>query len=129
MEFSWEEKEFIKSYGSEIAEIMLYAGDSHISPRDDAPKIVDVFTNTEEGRCLEVGIARPRALLVLYPYKGKEILCIGGVLPFYEFTSKDRLNDREWKKMLDSKNRPSVPSWLKPLVGSKGITKPEMKGY
>ena len=40
---------------------------------------------SRDGKVLEVGVARPRALYVLYPIKGKEILCRGVVLPYYEF--------------------------------------------
>ncbi len=113
--------EFIRSYGVRIAGIMLYSGNSYLTPRDNAPRIVDVFNNHQKGKYLEVGISRSRALYVLYPYKGKEIFCQGAVLPYYEFTASRRLNDKEWKTMLDSKDRPALPSWILPIVSSGGI--------
>jgi len=71
-----EENHFLKRYGKEIAGIMLYGGNAWLEPRDDAPVIADVYTNPfvkHEKPYLKVGIARPRALYVLYPYKGGEV--------------------------------------------------------
>ncbi len=124
VDFSPEEREFLEDYGKQIAEIMLYKGESYTTPLDDSPKIVDVLYSPARKEYLEVGTCRPRALLVLYPYKGKEILCKGAILPFYEFQSRERLNDDEWKKILDSDKRPPVPQWMKPILGSEGIKRP-----
>ena len=117
--------EFIRSYGVRIAGIMLYSGNSYLTPKDNAPGIVDVFSNHKKGKYLEVGISRSRALYVLYPYQGKEIFCQGAVMPYYEFTGSVRLNDKEWKTLLDSKDRPAIPSWILPIVSSGGIGKPD----
>lgn len=119
--------EFIRSYGVRIAGIMLYSGNSYLTPRDDAPRIVDVFSNPRKGKYLEAGISRSRALFVLYPYHGKEIFCQGAVMPYYEFAGSIRLDDKEWKALLDSKDRPAIPSWIVPIVSSGGIGKPEGK--
>lgn len=120
--------EFIRDYGVRIARVMLYGGNSYLTPRDDAPRIVDVFNNHRKGKYLEVGISRSRALFVLYPYKGKEIFCQGAVMPYYEFTVTQRMNDKEWKTMLDGKDRPTLPSWILPIVSSGGIGDPGIKG-
>lgn len=125
-EFSYKDIEFLENYGETIAGIMLYGGNSFYIPHDDSPRIIDVLYLTEERKYLEAGTCRPRALLVLYPYKGKEILCKGAILPFYEFQSKERLNDNEWKNLLDSDKRPPIPQWMKPVLGSEGIKKPKM---
>ena len=53
---------------------MFYDGNSYVSPNDDAPRVVDVFSNPNTGKVLEAGVARPRALYVLYPLKGSESL-------------------------------------------------------
>ncbi|MFW6157739.1 MAG: DUF3160 domain-containing protein, partial [Planctomycetota bacterium] len=90
------DKAFIKGYGEAIAGIMLYGGNAYLTPKDDAPRIVDVFSNPEAGRVLEVGVGRPRALYVLYPVKGGDILCQGAVMPYYEFQNSARLADMEW---------------------------------
>ena len=66
-----------------------------------------------QNRHLEVGIARPMAIYVLYPWHGKLVLCKGAVMPYYEFANNTRLTDAEWKVILDSEQRPDVPEWIK----------------
>ncbi len=79
------------------------------------PHAVDVYSNLEAGGYFHIGIARPREFLVLYPYQGREILCRGAVMPYYEFISTTRMTDAEWQKRLDSDERPENPDWLKPI--------------
>jgi hypothetical protein len=127
IELNESETDFIRYYGASIAEIMFYDGNSYEDPNDDAPRIVDVFSNSEKGGYLHVGISRPRKIYVLYPWKGKDILCVGAVLPYYEFVNNTRLTDSEWKKKLDSNSRPSILKWQEPIVRGKKLTKPDLK--
>jgi len=121
--FDKDEERFILGYGAEIAGIMFYGGNSWLTPHDDAPRIVDVYANPMTGKVLEVGIGRPRAIYVLYPYKGGEVLCRGAVMPYYEFPSGERLTDEQWKTLLDSKDSPDVPDWVRAIIGP-GMIKP-----
>jgi hypothetical protein len=121
--FTPAEDEFLKEYGTALAGIMLYGGNSYLTPRDDAPRVVDVFHNPNIGKYLEVGIGRPRALYVLYPVKGREVLAKGACLPYFEFHSSTRLTDAEWQSLLDSEKRPAAPEWVKPIMG-KGEVRP-----
>jgi hypothetical protein len=100
---------------------MLYAGNAYLTPRDDAPRVVDVHYNPNVARHLHVGVARPRALYVLYPLDKGEVLCRGAVMPYYEFEHGERLTDADWKSLLDSDNRPETPSWTGPIIGTEGI--------
>lgn len=118
---------FIADYGKNLAELCFYHGNSYLNPRDDAPKLADVFSNINEGQHLHVGIARPRKMYVLYPWQGKDVLCEGAVLPYYEFAHPTRLNDAEWKGMLDSRKRPPVPGWFQPVVDGGKLGKPEFE--
>jgi hypothetical protein len=113
--FSKAENYFIADFGQRLASIMLYGGDSYRYPKDSVPQAVDVHTNPEVGGYFQVGIARPRELLVLYPYKDSEILCRGAVIPYKELISQRRLTDAQWQKRLDSDERPETPDWLKPI--------------
>ena len=121
------EAAFIKSYGNTIAGIMLYGGNSYLTPRDDAPRVVDVHANPQEGGYLHVGIARSRKMYVLYPWKGKTVLCEGAIVPYYEFVTTTRLTDESWREKLDSKSRPSIPKWMSPTVSGGDLTKPSLK--
>jgi hypothetical protein len=86
-----------------------------------------VFSNPNTGEVLEVGVARPRALFVLYPVKGKEVLCLGAVVPYYEFAHGDRLTDAQWKSLLDSPGRPKTPDWSRSIITPDGLSAPKRK--
>ncbi len=116
-----DETAFIRSYGKIIATIMLYSGNSYNSPRDDSPRIVDICSDPQTGTYLHVGIARPRKLYVLYPWKGETVLCEGAVMPYIEFVAAERLTDDSWKERLDSGNMPLVPKWLSPVISEGGL--------
>ena len=53
---------------------------------------------------------------MLYPYEGREVLCTGSVMSYYEYWERDRLTDDEWKAKLDSPAAPPPPDWLAPFV-------------
>jgi hypothetical protein len=112
--FAGEENTFLAHYGETLGWLMFYDGNSYQSPRDDAPRVVDVFAGA--GKFLEVGIAQPRALYVLYPWQGKEVLCRGAVLPYHEFLHDKRLTDEAWRDLLKTSSRPGQPAWAKPLT-------------
>jgi hypothetical protein len=109
-----EETDFITAYGKIMAGVMGYAGNSWLTPLDDAPRWVEVYANPNTDTSLAVGIGRPRLIHVLYPWNGTEILCQGAVMTYYEYPSKQRLTDGEWLQLLDSKNAPPIPDWLVP---------------
>ena len=105
---------------------MLYGGNSYEGPNDDAPRVVDVFTNPQLLKVFEVGIARPRAMYVVYPFNGRDYLCRGAVLPYHEFAHATRLTDDEWRAMLDSDHRPALPEWVKPIYSEAGRQEPRL---
>lgn len=113
------ENSFIKDYASSLAGIMFYGGNSFISPRDDAPRVADVFTDGENHEYLHVGIARPQQIYVLYPWKGSIILCEGAISPYYEFVSHSRLTDETWRAILDTDQRPGLPEWMAFIVSER----------
>lgn len=109
-----EEAEWLLTFGAELSSF----SDCHFtSPRDNVPKAVRVFTNPELGKALTVGIGRPRFLYVLHPWKGKEVLCRGAVLPYLERHEMKTLTDDEWRSSLhDTQNPPIQPDWIVPLM-------------
>jgi hypothetical protein len=127
VDLSKSENSFVEAYGSKLAGIMLYGGNSYLTPRDDAPRAVDVYSNPRAGGYLHVGIARPRKLYVLYPWKGKTLLCEGAVMPYSEFVAEARLTDQSWKERLDSEKRPPVPRWMKPIVSDGDLGVPVLR--
>jgi hypothetical protein len=121
------DQDFIADYGKTLADLCFYEGNSYFNPRDDAPKLIDVYSSINAGKYLHVGIARPRKMYVLYPWQGAAVLCEGAVLPYYEFAHSTRMDDTEWKTLLDSSKRPSVPEWVQPIVEGGNLDAPEFK--
>jgi hypothetical protein len=121
--FDQEDNRFILEYGETLAPLMFHIGHASEAPRDDVPKVIDVVYSPNVGEYLEVGIGRPRIMYVLYPTDDGEVLCRGAILPYYEFQSDKRLNDAEWKTMLDSADAPDPPGWLSSLVPPTSIQK------
>jgi len=117
-EADWDkdEAELLKDYGSRLKEIMGCFTNVPGMEQDDAPRWTTVYQDMTSNRNLAVAIGRPRALYVLYPWKGKPVLCRGAVMTYYEYLSVGRLTDLEWKELLDSPAAPVQPEWLQPLV-------------
>ena len=111
-----QEDRFTGLYGTRLAFIMGYYGNSWLEPRDDAPRWATVAGDPNTDRLLAVGVGRPRLLHVLYPWQGGEILCTGSVMSYYEYAGKERLTDEQWKARLDSKDAPPPPAWLAPYL-------------
>ena len=113
------ERDIIISFGDTLAECMGFFGDSkHMwPPPDTAPRWVEVAHDTLNDQSLAAATGRARALYVLYPWRGRELLCTGAVLSYYEeWAPTTRLTDDEWKQKLDSANPPPPPAWLAPIL-------------
>ncbi|WP_338285425.1 DUF3160 domain-containing protein [Luteolibacter sp. LG18] len=82
---------------------------------DEAPRVAVGYSRPGVGVLL-VGTGRPQQILVRYPWKGKELVCHGAVLPFRSMQSDRVLSDQEWKELLDSPQAPKPPEWLKPIL-------------
>ncbi|MBK9992345.1 MAG: DUF3160 domain-containing protein [Verrucomicrobia bacterium] len=117
-----EEEYFLRGYGSRLASVMGYFGNSWLSPKDDAPRWVEVSQeiDAQHNVSLAVAIGRPRFFYVLYPWNGMQVLCTGSVLQYYEYDSAQRLTDVEWKNLLDSAAAPRLPSWLGSQMSAPG---------
>jgi hypothetical protein len=115
-DFDRDDEGFIYGYGKKLSSIMLYEGHAYLNPEDDAPKIVTGGYNHVLTKYFLVGMGRPREFFVMYPKDGKEIICRGAVLPYYEFPHSTPLTDVQWKDMLDSKKKPMVPDYMQPLI-------------
>lgn len=60
---------FIKEYGNKIAGIMLHGGNSYLTPKDDSPRVVDVYANPQRGKCTSFTLGKARR------YCAKEPCC------------------------------------------------------
>ncbi len=120
------EEDFMVNYGETLGSILFYDGTSYHKPRDDAPLATSVFNHTG-GQFVIAGTGRPREIRVLYPWKGKEILCRGAIIPFHSELSDTHLTDKEWRARLDTAKPPSSPDWLRPILSPDAPAKPPKK--
>ncbi|MBW1821398.1 MAG: DUF3160 domain-containing protein [Deltaproteobacteria bacterium] len=116
VKFSKKDNYFLTDFGEKLAAVMLCDGYGYHGSNGETPHIVPVYFRPEKDTRLYSGTGRPWSMYVLYPYKGKEILCIGGVIPYYEFVSPIGLTDEQWKMRFDGDERPESPVWFKPII-------------
>lgn len=112
--FSGDDEGLLLRIGPELGGLEFYDGNAWLTPMDNAPRIAEIYHNTQAGQRLHIATGRPATVYLLYPWKGKQILCRGGVMTYYEIKSPKPLDDREWKEMLDFDSPPERPSWALP---------------
>ena len=121
--FDASDRALIVGYGERLASVMFYGGNLWLTPRDDAPRVVDVASDPRTGRVLLVGTGRPRALYVLYPSGDREILCRGAAMPYHELAGDARLTDAAWRERLATA-QPEPPAWLRPILSEQAVRPP-----
>ena len=114
----WDEADnrFIIHYGRNLATVMGYMSDNCHGPDDNAPRIITTQSDPLTGNHQQVGITHPVSLYVLYPWKGKKILCQGIILPYRVVSAPERLTDETWREQLKDGKAAPCEDWLKPLV-------------
>ncbi len=110
------DNQFYYDFGSTLASFMGYDCNEFGNVHDDAPRIADIYSDPQTAQVMEVGIGRPLLIYLLYPYGGKLILTHGAVLPYYEFSSGDRLTDQSWADLLETPAAPAPPDWLRDVT-------------
>jgi len=117
IELTEAERYILIAYGYTVAKAMGYLAAAGDEPRDDAPRWAEVAHDPNNDQSLGVATGRARAFFVLYPWHGRELLCTGAVLSYYEeWAPAKRLTDEEWKQKLDSASAPPPPAWLAPIL-------------
>ncbi len=115
---AWSEadKKVLTGYGAKLGKLMFYEGNSYLSPKDDAPRIVSYSTLGSEAstRIFHAAVGRPRLLFIRYPDPaGRPVLCQGAVYSFRKFEAQETPQTREWK---DTENKRAWPDWTRPIV-------------
>ncbi len=116
VDFSKRDNYFLADFGEKLASVMLCDGYGYHGSNNEAPHLVPVYFNPEKSTYFYSGTGRPRLMYVLYPYKGKEILCMGAVSPYYEFVSPVGWTDEYWKNRFNADEPPESPIWLKTIT-------------
>jgi hypothetical protein len=116
VDWSQEDAKVFRTYAAELGFVMGYEGASSANPRDNAPRWTTVARDRGSDRYFAIAVGRPRALYVLYPWHGAQVLCRGAVMSYYEYEAPRRLTDAEWKEQLDSAHPIQQPDWIQPLL-------------
>lgn len=123
--WSKEDKELLTGYGTKLGELMFYDGNSYLSPKDDAPKLVRYATlGSDEGtRIFHAAVGRPRLLLIRYPDRsGRLVLCQGAIYSFRKFEAEQTPGNREWR---DMERTQAWPEWAQPIFAPSSQRKPD----
>jgi len=99
---------WIRTIPGQIARLVVPPDASYESYTEDTDAmkgavIADVFTNSEIGKVLEVGIGIPYRLYVaLNDSQGKKRIAVGYTFSYYEFPQdqNSRMNNEEWRKLV-----------------------------
>ncbi len=117
------DKELLTGYGIRLGRLMFYEGNSYLSPKDDASKLVRYATlGSEDGtRIFHAGVGRPRLLFIRYPDpSGNSVLCQGAVYSFRKFEAPATPSGREWR---DAESKQVWPEWMQPILASPVVSK------
>jgi len=123
-----DEYELIRSYGTYLEKFWLYTkhkdptvGESFGSQNNSAAIIADVATDAQSMDILEVATGEPSVVYAIAPVAGELKIVSGAMFSFYQFVSKERLTDSEWRQMMgwewnenglaDRSNKQDHPSW------------------
>ncbi len=85
---------------------LLYQG----SPADWVPTIADVHTDPNSG-VLEEGTGDVDFLVVAVDNQGDRAVYVGPVYSYYEFTSRQRLTDEDWRQRIRAGQAGAHPVW------------------
>ena len=99
--------------------------DLALSNPDPMPKIVDVAGGGEVPFLLS-GVGRPMEWDHIVPFFGRKQIVKGGIYSYYEFTSADLMNDKEWLQKLPSQ---AHPSWISPYISKIKLSQPAKAPY
>jgi hypothetical protein len=82
---------------------------------ESEPIVVDVHTDAEHGKVLEVGTGHPELLVVVVD-QGDDVAVYGGpVSSFYAFERPvtERMTDQQWSKAIQDHALPSRPAFAR----------------
>ena len=89
---------------------------------DPMPVVADVHTDFIYDMILEEAVGYPYAIYVVCNIEGQPVLTKGAGFSYYEFTrpiSEGRLNDEEWREILNQKPHPEPPEWSQHFASGK----------
>ncbi len=118
LELSNEENEKIL-YVARVAEHLflifnsLSNKDYALSNPDPMPKITDVSGDGINSPYLMAAVGNSMEWNHIVPFYGRHQLVKGAIYSYYEFESRQLVNDKEWREQV---NKQEIPFWIKPFT-------------
>jgi hypothetical protein len=91
-------------------------------PDQSIANVTDIYTrnvsNCEKSGVMHVATGNADHIYVVTEMKGFLYLTRGAIFSYYEFVQPlgIRLSDKNWQKMIEDKNTPSIPVWMEPII-------------
>jgi len=106
-----DEAQWMSGYGVALAAL---------SPRDNFANVSRIYDIPGEQYVFYVGVARPQALYVILPLKGRLQLYRGAVLSYREFVGYKNvnLNDEGWQRIIRAGKTPAAPAFTASFLRS-----------
>ena len=112
---SKEDAGLIKDYGITLARFHFYGGNSYLTPRDDFPQVVPIFSSPfgTRNELLYAGLPRPEAVYVIIQVGDRPVLHRGAVLSYREFRRpiNEPLDDDSWTQEVWEGRVPPPPKF------------------
>ncbi|MHC4405593.1 MAG: DUF3160 domain-containing protein, partial [Planctomycetota bacterium] len=112
---SEEDVKLIEDYGKTLARFHFYRGNSYLTPRDDFPQVVPIFSSPFGNRneLLYAGLPRPEAVYVVIQVGDQPVLHRGAVLSYREFRRPidEPLDDDSWAQEVLASRIPPPPKF------------------
>ena len=120
---SEEQNAWIRTIPNKLSYLFVKGSDYSDGEQYKMACIADVFTNVEQGLCLEVGVGTPYKLYVpLNDSQGGKRIAIGYIPSYYEFyhSMNDRMTDEQWKAIVYSPDEHDIseyePFWINSCI-------------
>jgi hypothetical protein len=125
-EVTVEEYKQLHYVGGTIEYILLgLLENDHLPERERSMALIaDVYVYNGEN--LNVAVGHADDIYVIVPFDGEYYITRGAIFSYYEFTGKI-FNDEEWKGMIERKEIPDRPKWIKPLINNVTPLKGQMQ--
>jgi hypothetical protein len=106
-ELTAKERDWISSYGFEVAEL----GGGGMN--EEMAVLVDAFRTHKY--CLQISVGPPGEILVVVPVEGDNLMMRGAIYSTYERQQerKEKLTDAAWRVLLDTPSLPNLPLWTR----------------
>lgn len=118
-----DDAQWIQNYGTTLAALHFYYGNSYEVPEDNFPIVTRVYSNPLTDSMLYAGLARPQALYVIVRNGESLQLYRGAVMAYREFVRPNGqlLDDESWRELISKGQTPPAPSFTRSFFAEMSV--------